>query len=112
MQSFKEFIRVKDRESKVFIRESIYELKHNAFYNTDYFNKKYLYEEDAPEETDAETKDTKDNTDKQATDKKQDNSEAIKKQLESIMLITYPCFLYLGYTILHIHAFCILGIQD
>ena len=57
MQSFKEFIRVKDRESKVFIRESIYELKHNAFYNTDYFNKKYLYEEDAPEETDAETKD-------------------------------------------------------
>ena len=54
MQSFKEFIRVKDRESKVFIRESIYELKHNAFYNTDYFNKKYLYEEDAPEETDAE----------------------------------------------------------
>ena len=43
MQSFKEFIRVKDRESKVFIRESIYELKHNAFYNTDYFNKKYLY---------------------------------------------------------------------
>ena len=98
MQSFKEFIRVKDRESKMFIRESIYELKHNAFYNTDYFNKKYLYEEDAPEETDAETKDTKDNTDKQATDKKQDNSEAIKKQLESIMLITYPCFLYLGYT--------------
>lgn len=95
MQSFKDFIRVKDRESKVFIRESIYELKHNAFYNTDYFNKKYLYEEDAPEETDAETKD---NTDKQATDKKQDNSEAIKKQLESIMLITYPCFLYLGYT--------------
>ena len=95
MQSFKEFIRVKDRESKVFIRGSIYELKHNAFYNTDYFNKKYLYEEDAPEETDAETKD---NTDKQATDKKQDNSEAIKKQLESIMLITYPCFLYLGYT--------------
>ena len=70
-------------------------LKHNAFYNTDYFNKKYLYEEDAPEETDAETKD---NTDKQTTDKKQDNSEAIKKQLESIMLITYPCFLYLGYT--------------
>lgn len=57
--------------------------------------KKYLYEEDAPEETDAETKD---NTDKQTTDKKQDNSEAIKKQLESIMLITYPCFLYLGYT--------------
>ena len=56
MQSFKEFIRVKDRESKMFIRESIYELKHNAFYNTDYFNKKYLYEEDAPEETDAETK--------------------------------------------------------
>ena len=55
MQSFKEFIRVKDRESKMFIRESIYELKHNAFYNTDYFNKKYLYEEDAPEETDAET---------------------------------------------------------
>ena len=98
MQSFKEFIRVKDRESKVFIRESIYELKHNAFYNTDYFNKKYLYEEDAPEETDTETKDTKDDTDKQATDKKQDNSEAIKKQLESIMLITYPCFLYLGYT--------------
>ena len=95
MQSFKEFIRVKDRESKMFIRESIYELKHNAFYNTDYFNKKYLYEEDAPEETDAETKD---NTDKQATDKKQDNSAAIKKQLESIMLITYPCFLYLGYT--------------
>lgn len=95
MQSFKDFIRVKDRESKVFIQESIYELKHNAFYNTDYFNKKYLYEEDAPEETDAETKD---NTDKQATDKKQDNSEAIKKQLESIMLITYPCFLYLGYT--------------
>lgn len=95
MHSFKDFIRVKDRESKVFIRESIYELKHNAFYNTDYFNKKYLYEEDAPEETDAETKD---NTDKQATDKKQDNSEAIKKQLESIMLITYPCFLYLGYT--------------
>lgn len=95
MQSFKDFIRVKDRESKVFIRESIYELKHNAFYNTDYFNKKYLYEEDAPEETDAETKD---DTDKQATDKKQDNSEAIKKQLESIMLITYPCFLYLGYT--------------
>ena len=96
MQSFKDFIRVKDRESKVFIRESIYELKHNAFYNTDYFNKKYLYEEDAPEETDAETKD---NTDKQdTTDKKQDNSEAIKKQLESIMLITYPCFLYLGYT--------------
>ena len=86
MQSFKEFIRVKDRESKMFIRESIYELKHNAFYNTDYFNKKYLYEEDAPEETDAETKD---NT---------DNSAAIKKQLESIMLITYPCFLYLGYT--------------
>ena len=95
MQSFKEFIRVKDRESKVFIRESIYELKHNAFYNTDYFNKKYLYEEDVPEETDAETKD---NTNKQTTDKKQDNSEAIKKQLESIMLITYPCFLYLGYT--------------
>ena len=95
MQSFKEFIRVKDRESKMFIRESIYELKHNAFYNTDYFNKKYLYEEDAPEETDAEPKD---NTNKQATDKKQDNSEAIKKQLESIMLITYPCFLYLGYT--------------
>lgn len=95
MQSFKEFIRVKDRESKMFIRESIYELKHNAFYNTDYFNKKYLYEEDAPEETDAETKD---NTDKQTTDKKQDNSAAIKKQLESIMLITYPCFLYLGYT--------------
>lgn len=95
MQSFKEFIRVKDRESKMFIRESIYELKHNAFYNTDYFNKKYLYEEDAPEETDAETKD---DTNKQATDKKQDNSEAIKKQLESIMLITYPCFLYLGYT--------------
>lgn len=96
MQSFKDFIRVKDRESKVFIRESIYELKHNAFYNTDYFNKKYLYEEDAPEETNAETKD---NTDKQdTTDKKQDNSEAIKKQLESIMLITYPCFLYLGYT--------------
>lgn len=95
MQSFKDFIRVKDRESKVFIRESIYELKHNAFYNTDYFNKKYLYEEDAPEETDAEPKN---NTDKQATDKKQDNSEAIKKQLESIMLITYPCFLYLGYT--------------
>lgn len=93
MQSFKEFIRVKDRESKMFIRESIYELKHNAFYNTDYFNTKYLYEEDAPEETDAETKDSK-----QATDKKQDNSEAIKKQLESIMLITYPCFLYLGYT--------------
>ena len=95
MQSFKEFIRVKDRESKVFIRESIYELKHNAFYNTDYFNTKYLYEEDAPEEKDAQTKD---DTDKQATDKKQDNSEAIKKQLESIMLITYPCFLYLGYT--------------
>ena len=95
MQSFKEFIRVKDRESKVFIRESIYELKHNAFYNTDYFNKKYLYEEDTPEETDAEPKN---DTDKQATDKKQDNSEAIKKQLESIMLITYPCFLYLGYT--------------
>ena len=95
MQSFKEFIRVKDRESKMFIRESIYELKHNAFYNTDYFNTKYLYEEDAPEETDAEPKD---DTDKQTTDKKQDNSEAIKKQLESIMLITYPCFLYLGYT--------------
>jgi uncharacterized protein YlzI (FlbEa/FlbD family) len=95
MQSFKDFIRVKDRESKVFIRESIYELKHNAFYNTDYFNKKYLYEEDAPEETDAEPKN---NTDKQTTDKKQDNSEAIKKQLESIMLITYPCFLYLVYT--------------
>lgn len=94
MQSFKEFIRVKDRESKMFIRESIYELKHNAFYNTDYFNTKYLYEEDAPEETDAESKDSK----QADTDKKQDNSEAIKKQLESIMLITYPCFLYLGYT--------------
>ena len=79
MQSFKEFIRVKDRESKVFIRESIYELKHNAFYNTDYFNKKYLYEEDAPEETDAETKDTKDNT-----DKKQDNSAAMSS-------ICMPC---------------------
>ena len=101
MQSFKEFIRVKDRESKMFIRESIYELKHNAFYNTDYFNKKYLYEEDAPEETDAETKD---DTDKQdTTDKKQDNTldkqdnaDAIRKQLESIIEYVSPCFLYLG----------------
>ena len=103
MQSFKDFIRVKDRESKVFIRESIYELKHNAFYNTDYFNTKYLYEEDAPEETDAETKDTKDDADKQTTDNnqdntldKQDNADAIRKQLESIIEYVSPCFLYLG----------------
>lgn len=103
MQSFKDFIRVKDRESKMFIRESIYELKHNAFYNTDYFNKKYLYEEDAPEETDAETKDTKDDADKQTTDNnqdntldKQDNADAIRKQLESIIEYVSPCFLYLG----------------
>ena len=33
MQSFKEFIRVKDRESKVFIRESIYELKKQSVYS-------------------------------------------------------------------------------